>query len=341
MFLFQCATLAPVILLLVASLAGSWWILSAVLMITVFTWAADHLMRHAASLSGSADEFPTGDALAVTLALLLLFGLALAVRAVGGNIGMGGAERFGLLIGWGLALGQIGHPTAHELIHRSAAWKRGLGRILYTAVLMGHHASSHLRVHHMHVGTSADPASPPLGMGFWHYAPRAWAGSFMAGLRAESALRARSSAPLRWWGHPYVAYTLGALLALGLAFLIAGAGGVSALVAISAYAQLQILLSDYIQHYGLRRHPLPDGRLEPVGPRHSWNAPQAWSSAMMLNAPRHSDHHAHPARPYPALRLDADMPILPRAVPVMAVAALVPPLWRRMMDRRAQAWARR
>lgn len=341
MFLFRCATLTPVILLLVASLAGHWWILAAVLLVTVFTWAADHLMRHAASLSGSGHEFPTGDALAVTLASLLLVGLALAVRAVGGDSGMGTVERAGLLIGWGLALGQIGHPTAHELIHRRAAWKRGLGRILYIAVLMGHHASSHLRVHHLHVGTVADPASPPLGMGFWHYAPRAWAGSFMAGLRAESSLRARAATPLPWWSHPYLAYMLGALLALGLAFLIAGAGGMAALVAISAYAQLQILLSDYIQHYGLRRDTLPDGRLEPVGPRHSWNAPQAWSSAMMLNAPRHSDHHAHPARPYPALRLDADMPILPRAVPVMAVAALVPPLWRRIMDRRAQAWARR
>lgn len=33
------------------------------------------------------------------------------------------------------------------------------------------------------------------------------------------------------------------------------------------------------------------------------------------------------------------MPVLPRAVPVMAVAALIPPLWRRMMDRRAKNWS--
>lgn len=338
MFLFQCATLAPVILLLIASVTGSWWILAAVLMITVFTWAADHLMRHAAAQSGSADEFPAGDALAVTLALLLLAGLALAVRAVGGDSAMSGIERAGLLIGWGLAFGQIGHPTAHELIHRRATWKRALGRTVYTAILMGHHASSHLRVHHIHVGTNDDPASPPLGTGFWHYAPRAWTRSFMAGLRAESALRARASTPQPWWSHPYIGHISGALLASLCAYLIAGAGGIAALIGIAAYAQLQILLSDYIQHYGLRRHALPDGRIEPVGPQHAWNAPQAWSSAMMLNAPRHSDHHANPARPYAALRLDTEMPVLPRAVPVMAVAALVPPLWRRMMDKRAKAW---
>jgi alkane 1-monooxygenase len=270
------------------------------------------------------------------LAVLLLAGLPLAVLAVGASFET--VEKLGLVVGWGLAFGQIGHPVAHELIHRRAAWMRVLGRAVYAAVLMGHHASSHLRVHHVHVGTGDDPASAPLGMGFWAYAPRAWAGSFMAGLRAESALRARASAPAPGWAHPYVGYALGAGLALALAFGLAGWAGGLGLLGIAAYAQLQILLSDYIQHYGLTRARLADGRLEPVGARHSWNAPQAWSSGMMLNAPRHSDHHAHPALPYPALRLEADMPMLPRAVPVMAVAALVPPLWRRMMDRRAMKW---
>jgi alkane 1-monooxygenase len=337
MFLFQFATLAPLALLIAGSLAGGWWIAGAVAMITLFTWAADHLMRRAAAATGSADEFPTGDALAVALALILLAGLVLALRAFGQD-GFSTPERAGLLIGWGLAFGQIGHPVAHELIHRRPAWMRGLGRAVYSAVLMGHHASSHLRVHHVHVGTPDDPASAPIGMGFWHYAARAWGGSFMAGFRAESALRERAAVPPRCWSHPYLAHALGAGLALVAGFGLAGIAGMAALIGIAAYAQLQILLSDYIQHYGLIRTRLPDGRLEPVGPRHSWNAPQAWSSAMMLNAPRHSDHHAQPSCPYPALRLDDDMPMLPRAVPVMAVAALIPPLWRRMMDRRARRW---
>lgn len=340
MFLFQFATVFPLVLLILGSLVGGLWPLAGVAMITLFTWAADHLMRRAARQTGTTDEFPADNALAVTLALILLAGLALAVRAIAGDSDMGGVTRGLLLIGWGLALGQIGHPVAHELIHRPARWMRGLGRAVYAAVLMGHHASSHLRVHHQHVGTGDDPASAPLGMGFWRYAPHAWAGSYLAGLRAETALRKRAANPLPIWSHHYIGHGAGALLALLLAYTLAGLGGVAALTGIAAYAQLQILLSDYIQHYGLRRAVMPDGRLEPVGPHHSWNAPQLWSSAMMLNAPRHSDHHANPARPYPGLRLDADMPVLPRAVPVMAVAALIPPLWRRMMDRRALAWAR-
>lgn len=33
-------------------------------------------------------------------------------------------------------------------------------------------------------------------------------------------------------------------------------------------------LVNYIEHYGLRRRRLDDGRYEPVNPTHSWNAPQ-------------------------------------------------------------------
>jgi alkane 1-monooxygenase len=55
----------------------------------------------------------------------------------------------------------------------------------------------------------------------------------------------------------------------------------------------------------------------------------------MLNAPRHSDHHAHPSRPYPALRLaeTGAEPMLPRSLPVMAAIAMVPPAWKQVMGR--------
>jgi alkane 1-monooxygenase len=56
----------------------------------------------------------------------------------------------------------------------------------------------------------------------------------------------------------------------------------------------------------------------------------------MMNAPSHSEHHMHPDRPYDRLDTRADVPMLPHALPVMAVIAMLPKVWRRMMDRRAQ-----
>jgi alkane 1-monooxygenase len=119
--------------------------------------------------------------------------------------------------------------------------------------------------------------------------------------------------------------------ACGPAALIGGMTGILLWLLLAAHAQIQIHLSDYVQHYGLTRAPPPDGRPEPVTARHSWNTAHWFTSALLLNAPRHSDHHSHPARPYPALRLPDEAPRLPWPLPLAATIALIPPLWRRMM----------
>jgi alkane 1-monooxygenase len=131
---------------------------------------------------------------------------------------------------------------------------------------------------------------------------------------------------------------VGAFVSVAAACLLGGWLGAAVLVVIALHAQMQLLLSDYLQHYGLRRATDANGKVEPMGPQHSWNAPQTYSAALMMNAPRHSDHHMHPGRPFTSLQLDQAMPTLPYSVPVMGAIALVPPLWRRIMDPRARTW---
>ena len=155
----------------------------------------------------------------------------------------------------------------------------------------------------------------------------------------RSARGLRRSAPCprvsRGGLNPYWLWVGGALLFCGAIGLSFGPRVALNYLMICTYAQMQLFLSDYVQHYGLRRE-ITEGRPEPVGLRHSWDAPHALSSLMMVNAPRHSDHHAHPARAYPALRLRREeaRPMLPYSLPVMGAIAMVPPLWRRVMDRR-------
>jgi alkane 1-monooxygenase len=114
--------------------------------------------------------------------------------------------------------------------------------------------------------------------------------------------------------------------------------GLLAWVGLALHAQSQILLSDYVQHYGLTRARRSDGKIEPVGPAHSWNTAHWFTSAMMLNAPRHSDHHVHPGRPFPALRLTEDAPRLPWPLPIACALALAPRLWRRTLAPRLAEW---
>jgi alkane 1-monooxygenase len=332
---FGLVTLGLVAVLICASLFGGTWVWAALGIITVFAYGIDRLTPEVWGNPDPGSEFPVSDPLNVVLAVAHFVVLALVVRALAGA-GLSVAEKLGLFVTAALFAGQIGHPNAHELIHRPNRWLRPLGKAVYCTILFGHHASSHPLVHHVHVGTVLDPVSAPKGRGFWRFFPRAWIGSYWAGHAAE----AKRYAGKGIWAQPYVHYTLGAVLTLMSSYLIGGVFGLFVMVALGFYAQLQIFLSDYCQHYGLRRKMLENGKVEPVGPQHSWNTPHRFSGAMMLNAPRHSDHHTHPGRKYPGLQLVGEtMPMLPYSLPMMAVIALMPPLWRRIMDPRVARWS--
>lgn len=330
MFWFTFASLSPVISLGLAALWGGGWSLWALLHMTVFVVAMDRLSS--AALPSSDRSEGAARVLSCVLGgghFAVLVGVAAALA--GPQLGSG--SKVMLAAAAGLFLGQVSNSNAHELIHRSGWFERALGAAVYISLLFGHHVSAHRRVHHVYVASDLDPNSARRGQGFYRFWPRAWIGSFRTGYQAESAIRRGRGL------HPYWIYVGGALICVGGSAWLFGIKGAVIWIALAGFAQTQLLLADYVQHYGLRRARGPDGRLEPAGPAHSWNAPQWYSGAMMLNAPRHSDHHMHPGRIFAALEVRDEMPTWPHAMPVMAVVALVPPLWRRIMDPRVDHWA--
>lgn len=332
MFLFSLATLAPLPLLVLGALLGGPWIWLALFYLTLFTFTLDQAVAMASRNAAQGAEFPAADRLSTLLALAHFALLPLGIWALAGGTGLGAVERGAVFFSFGLFFGQVSNSNAHELIHRGSRGLFTLGKWVFISLLFGHHTSAHRLVHHVHAATPKDPNSAHHGQSYYHFLPRAWVGSFRAGLAAE---RARMTQAKGARLNPYYSYVGGALALLVLVLALAGWRGLLAYLALAFYAQAQLMLSDYVQHYGLSRRILPDGRPEPVGPQHSWNTRHWFSSALMLNAPRHSDHHSHPARPYPALQLPESAPLLPYSLPAMCAAALVPPLWRKMMDRRA------
>ncbi len=334
--LFPFATLLPLPLIAMAALFGGGWVLAALGYMTVFVYMLDQLVAIAMPPAAEPEtEFPAANALSIVLALAHFATLALVVYSIGAGH-LTGIEVLGLIIATGLYFGQVSNANAHELIHKGTRPLHRLGQWVYISLLYGHHTSAHVLIHHRLVATRDDPATARLGEGFWAYAPRAWIGAFREGYLAEDARLDRVGRS--HWHNPYVTYGLGGVATLGAAFLLGGPVGLLGYLAIVFYAQVQLLLSDYVQHYGLSRQITATGKPEPVGPRHSWNAPHWFSAALMLNAPRHADHHANPNRPFPSLRLEDHGPTLPRSLPTMATLALFPPLWRRVMDRRVRRW---
>ncbi|MFX0541605.1 alkane 1-monooxygenase [Roseovarius sp. S4756] len=340
MIFFACATLAPMVMILAGTVWGGAWPYATLAYMTALSFVVDRLIASAPDSPGEGAEFPGAPRLLALLGVLHFIVLGAAVWAVAGQAGLSWPARISLGISAGLVFGQIGHPAAHELIHKRPRALRLLGRLVYSSLLVGHHASAHLLVHHVHVASDSDPNSARRGEGFYRFALRAGLGGLRAGWRAEAEMLRRAARPL--WRHPYGLYVAVGIGCLGIAAALGGIGGVIAYVAMCLYAQMQILMSDYVQHYGLRRERRPNGTLEPVGPGHSWNAPHRFSSALTLNAPRHSHHHVAPGTEFPALCLTRqDMPMLPYPLPAMAALSLTPTLWRRVMDRRLDRWEQR
>jgi alkane 1-monooxygenase len=337
--LFFLITLIPAPLLYMAVLQGGYWVPIALLYMTAFATFCDEMF--ALDFAKSADNHAARIILPILLGLAHFALLPLAIYALSAA-GINLIAKIILFLAFGLFLGMISHANAHELIHRTNRLHSRMGKLIFISMLFGHHTSAHLLVHHPHVATPKDPNSARFNESFYTFLKRASIEEFRSGLRAENTRlqkRGLSAASLR---NPYWQYCFGALAAILLVGYVFGLKGIFAYFALSAYAQSQMLIIDYVQHYGLQRKQLDSGKYEPVTPHHSWNAPHWCSAFMTLNAPRHSDHHAAPAKPYTDLDGFKDTaPQLPHSIPYMAAIALWPAKWRAVMNPRAKAWQNR
>lgn len=335
---YAAASMAPIPLLVAAATLGGGWSLAALLWMSIGVHLADTVLARIGPAARSEDiARATGDRISVALAIAHFVLMAVAVWSLGGAGPLGPWDGLATFLAFGLWFGQVSNANAHELIHRRERWLFRLGWAVFVSLLYGHHVSAHRLVHHRFVATPDDPNTARAGEGFYRFLTRAWPGAFLAGYEMERNLRRRARGPGRL--NPYAIHVGGALALLVLVTWLFGADGLVAYLLLCAHAQIQILLSDYVQHYGLLRRQLPDGRPEPVGPAHSWDAPRGLSGLMMLNAPRHADHHMHPAKGFGELESPAQSPRLPASLPIMATIALIPPLWRHVMDRRLRRMA--
>jgi alkane 1-monooxygenase len=228
-----------------------------------------------------------------------------------GSLGALDAVLFTLSVG--LATGATGITIAHELGHKRPALDRCLSRLLLVTVSYGHFTVEHNRGHHVRVATPEDPATARYGESFWRFLPRTLIGSF------KDAFCMDPSEVIRMW-----AATFAVAATLGLAF---GPLAVAFFFGQSAMAVLLLEAVNYIEHYGLERKKLADGRYERPAARHAWDAYERLSNCFLVHLQRHADHHLNPMRPYAALQPQAESPKLPTGYAGMVPIALVPPLW--------------
>jgi len=273
----------------------------------------------------------------VPIELVILFGL---IWYQAHSTHLSGWEKLGLFFGMGILSGSIGINYAHELMHQTNKFERWLADILLALVLYSHFRSEHLLVHHRYVGTPRDAVTARYNEGFHRFFVRVLPGTYRSAFRAEGQMLARKSLGPWHPGNPFWRYWTLQMAFLALAFLLGGWVGVGLFLFQALVAIWQLELTNYIEHYGLTRKHLGEGKYEIVLPRHSWNAAHRASNWLLINLQRHSDHHYKPDRRFPLLQNygEDEAPQLPYGYPLMTMAAMVPPVWRRVMNKRVKAW---
>ena len=230
--------------------------------------------------------------------------------------------------------------VGHELVHRRTTWERRLGEFLLSSASYPQYATEHVYIHHAQVGTPADVGSAPKGVSFWRYFPREVASNLINSWKVIRQKLARQRRSVWHYSNPFWRYGIALAFWYGLLFWMSGVVAILVFIFLGLCCVFSMKLSNYFQHYGLRRVRLPNGRWEKTMPRHSWSADWKLTNWMFFNMQRHADHHETAHRQYPLLQIRGtdESPELPGTYGDMMSLVLRPKRWFEKMDPLVDQW---
>ena len=240
----------------------------------------------------------------------------------------------GYLVSCGLVSVATAMVAGHELIHRRTRWEQAAGAALLASVWYATYKPEHLWGHHIKVGTPDDNATAARGENVYGFIARAMRRNPRDGYRLQAARMRRRGLGAWSWRNDMLWWTGLSLALTALAFALGGLRGLLFFGGQAVVAVFLLELINYVEHYGLLRARLPDGRWARIDPSHSWSSQHLLTNWIVFQLARHGDHHVAASRAYPALRALEDSPRLPFGYPTALLLAAVPPLWRRVMDPR-------
>jgi alkane 1-monooxygenase len=274
----------------------------------------------------------------VYLSLPLLWGTLVFCcwYAVNTDLSWYGYLGLAMAVGWTAG---AGINAGHELGHKKGSTEKWLAKLALAPSGYGHFNIEHNRGHHRDVATPEDPVSSRLGESYYRFMRREIPGAARRAWLLEGTRLDRKG--VGRWSIENDILQAGMITFILWSGLVAWLGvAVIPLLLIQAAIGYSLLSSaNYVEHYGLLRQRLDNGRYERPEPRHSWNSNHILSNILLYQLQRHSDHHAHPTRRYQSLRHFEEAPQLPAGYFGMFLVAFVPPLWYRIMDPRVLAHA--
>lgn len=252
------------------------------------------------------------------------------------NPSLQGYDLVGRIWVMGLLCGVFGINVGHELGHRARPFEQMLAKMLLLSSLYMHFFIEHNKGHHKRVATPEDPSSARYGEWIFAFYFRTLFFSYLSAWKIAARDVKKKGKSLISFSNEMIRFHIIQLVFVLLIALLFG--GLATLFFLAA-AFIGILLLEtvnYIEHYGLQRKALGEGRYERALPAHSWNSNHVIGRLFLFELSRHSDHHYLASRKYQILRHHDDAPQMPTGYPGMMLLALIPPLWFRVMNKRIQ-----
>ncbi|HMG15446.1 MAG TPA: alkane 1-monooxygenase [Saprospiraceae bacterium] len=320
---------------------GGWWYYAAFLVGFVFIPLLETTMPVNGSNLSYEEELsqvkkPWFDLLIYLNLPILFFILYLFFTAIGKE-GLNTYEYIGLILSMSVIMGSTGINVAHELGHRVNVIETTMAKFMLMPALYMHFNIEHNLGHHKHVATDEDPSSARLGESVYKFWIRSTVNSYINAWKIEHTRLKKAGLSIVSYHNEMILFQLAQLAYLITIYVLFGMKGLIAgvLVAIGGFLMLETV--NYIEHYGLRRNILPNGRYEPASFIHSWNSNHELGRIFLYELTRHSDHHFKSTRKYQVLRHFDESPQLPYGYPSSILLSLIPPLWFRIMNNRVKA----
>jgi len=241
-------------------------------------------------------------------------------------------QTIGLVFSTGIIMSSNGINVAHEIGHRHSYINQLVSRLMLLPSLYMHFNIEHNLGHHKHVSTPQDPATAALGQSFYSFLPSSAIGGFISAWNIERKVLAKNK-QLTWSFHNRMLhFIIIQLLYLALILIFLGSKALICAILIAMISSSLLEGINYVEHYGLERKRLKNGKYEPVQSHHSWNSDHTLGRIMLYELTRHSDHHFKSTRKFQVLRSHQTSPELPLGYPGSILLSLLPPLWFKIMN---------
>lgn len=223
----------------------------------------------------------------------------------------------------------------HEYFHKNNRVEKCIARFFLSLLLYNYLEYEHLHSHHNDeiTCTEQDVGTARLNEGVYAFAWRAYSDSFKKSFSIQSDILANQgnrffnvfrNTLLRW-----------SLCSIAIYVSVGIFIGTAALALLLTQTFIALLLFGsvtYGQHYGLMRRVNSNNTLESFSFMNIFASDHFISSREFINLTHHGHHHLFQLCRYPHLKVIRMGPKLPYGYTTMAIIALIPSLWFKIMN---------